>query len=141
MPISRFFSVGFACGGRLRLVRLLAARVQPSFVIRKLERNQPLGGTMDRNTTLTARDCSHVQGDADSERRLWTAVLTLAIEDWRYGNLRKRREAEQFLFKEGNDFNQVCSAAGLEPSHFRARLSKIGRRLETDRPVKHALAA
>jgi hypothetical protein len=96
---------------------------------------------MDRNTMLTATNSSQMQGDADSERRLWTAVLTLAIEDWRYGNLRKRREAERFLFEGKSDFNQVCSSAGLEPSDFRARLLKFGRRLEADRPVKHLLVS
>jgi hypothetical protein len=96
---------------------------------------------MDRNTTLTATSSSQTQGEVDSERRLWTAVLTLAIEDWRYGNLRKRREAEQFLFEEKSDFNQVCSAAGLEASDFRARLLKIGRRLATARPVKRLLVS
>ncbi len=96
---------------------------------------------MDRNTMLTGTTSPQVDGDADSERRLWMAVLTLAIQDWRYGTLRKKREAERFLFKEGRDFNQVCSAAGLDPSHFRARLLKIGRRLDTDQTAKHALAA
>ena len=95
---------------------------------------------MDRNMVLTMSS-SQLQSDVDSERRLWTAVLTLAVQDWRHGNLRKRREAERFLFEEKGDFNQVCSSAGLEPSDFRARLFKFGRRLQTDRPVKQLLVA
>ena len=84
---------------------------------------------MDRTTMLAARGpVNDESGDAHSERRLWTAVLTLAIEDWRYGTLRKRREAEQFLFEEEKDFGEVCAGAGIDPSDFRSRLLKIGRK-------------
>jgi hypothetical protein len=33
-----------------------------------------------------------------SERRLLTAVIVNAVEDWRSGSLRARREAQDFLF-------------------------------------------
>lgn len=50
------------------------------------------------------------------ERRLWAAVLLQAIEDWRSGNMRRRREAESFLFSNGKDFATVCHGIGLDPS-------------------------
>lgn len=96
---------------------------------------------MDRNTILTATHGENGPIDADSERRLWTAVLTLAIEDWRNGTLRKKREAEKFLFEEQKDFSQVCSAAGIDASDFRARLMKISRRIDEHRPAKGLLLA
>ena len=65
-----------------------------------------------------------------SARRLWTAVLLNAVEDWRTGTLRARREAQVFLFENDEDFEMVCTAAGLDSNDFRARLLKIGRRVE-----------
>jgi hypothetical protein len=61
------------------------------------------------------------------ERRLWTAVVISAVEDWRNGSLRTQRKAQEFLFGSDTDFQTVCARAGLEPSSFRARLLKIGK--------------
>jgi hypothetical protein len=63
------------------------------------------------------------------EHRLWMAVIVRAVEDWRSGTLRVRRDAQNFLFEDDKDFNRVCDGAGLEPSSLRARLLKIGRRI------------
>jgi hypothetical protein len=41
---------------------------------------------------------NNVTEELISERRLWTAVLVNAVEDWRGGTLRARREAQEFLF-------------------------------------------
>jgi hypothetical protein len=76
-----------------------------------------------------------------SERRLWTAVIVVAVEDWRAGTLRARRAAQQFLFEDDGDFEQVCAGAGLDPQSFRAKLLKIGRRIEMQGPLAHPLAA
>jgi len=67
-----------------------------------------------------------------AERRLWTAVLVNALEDWRTGNLRERREAQQFLFEDANNFAMVCANAGLNPESMQSQLLKIGRRIEPD---------
>ncbi len=66
------------------------------------------------------------------ERRLWTAVVVMAVEDWRNGSLRARREAQRFLFDNDKDFMAVCSSAGLDPSSLRAKLLKIGHRVEME---------
>ena len=88
---------------------------------------------------------SGVRADATEgpigERQLWTAVLLLAVEDWRQGSLKKRREAQKFLFEEKDDFYRVCAGAGLEPESFRSRLMKIGRKIELAGPWQHPLAA
>ncbi|HTR46702.1 MAG TPA: hypothetical protein VMM16_04870 [Verrucomicrobiae bacterium] len=76
-----------------------------------------------------------------AERRIWLAVITLAVEDWRSGTLRARREAQRFLFDDTNDFERTCAAAGLDPGNLRARLSKIGRKIELLGPWKHPVAA
>ncbi len=59
------------------------------------------------------------------EQRLWRAVLTHALQEWMHGPLRKKREAEQFLFQDNNDFRAVCSSAGINAVDFRNRLQKI----------------
>jgi|SRR5579871_3804307 len=74
--------------------------------------------------------------DAHSERRLWTAVIIMAVEDWCSGNMRARREAQQFLFEDSNDFQEVCSAAGLDPSSLRAKLLRIGHKVDLSH-VRH----
>jgi hypothetical protein len=76
-----------------------------------------------------------------SERRLWTAVMVMAVEDWRAGTLRARRAAQQFLFESDQDFSRVCAGAGLDPQSFRAKLLKIGRRIEMHGPLAHPIAA
>jgi hypothetical protein len=60
-----------------------------------------------------------------SQRRLWTAVLLQAIEDWRSNNIRRQREAERFFFSCEKDFSTVCRSAGFEPSAVLAKLQKM----------------
>jgi hypothetical protein len=59
------------------------------------------------------------------EQRLWRAVLANALQEWIHGPLRKKREAEQFLFQDNDDYRAVCSSAGIDPAHLRHRLLKI----------------
>jgi hypothetical protein len=63
------------------------------------------------------------------ERLLWTAVLKLAVDDWRSGTLRQRREAQKFLFDEKDSFGRVCARAGLEPEGFRNQCLKVGQKI------------
>ena len=44
-----------------------------------------------------------------TEQRVWLAVLLQAVEDWRSENVKLHREADQFLFREKNDFDVVCT--------------------------------
>lgn len=67
-----------------------------------------------------------------AERRLWTAVVVSAVEDWRTGTLRARREAQQFLFESKQDFELVCAGAGLDPGDMQTRLLRIGRMVEVN---------
>ncbi|MGA8269169.1 MAG: hypothetical protein WB787_15510, partial [Candidatus Acidiferrales bacterium] len=61
----------------------------------------------------------------DPERRLWAAVLLLAVDEWRSNNMRAHREAEVFLFESGTDFETVCFGAGLDPSTLRTKLKRL----------------
>lgn len=61
------------------------------------------------------------------EKRLWLAVLTRTVQEWLSGPLRKRREAEAYLFGDNVDFPVVCESAGLDPKQFRARLETLRR--------------
>ena len=82
-----------------------------------------------------------VTEDCISERRLWTAVIVMAVEDWRSGSLRARREAQSFLFEDNEDFQAVCGSAGLDPATLRARLLKIGKRVHMQGPYLQSMAA
>jgi hypothetical protein len=84
---------------------------------------------------------NQVTEDLIGENRLWTAVVVNAIEDWRFGTLRARREAQAFLFDDHADFEIVCARAGLDPQSFRSKLLKIGRRIEMHGPLTLAQAA
>ena len=87
------------------------------------------------------RNPQGVTEDAISERKLWTAVIKMAVEDWRFGTLRAKREAQTFLFVNDHDFAEVCASAGLEPSSLRAQLLRIGKRIEMEGPYRNPIAA
>ncbi len=59
------------------------------------------------------------------ERRLWTAVLLQAVEDWRSNNMRAYEAANAFLFHGGEDFDRVCQGAGFEPSALQSKLRRL----------------
>jgi len=58
-------------------------------------------------------------------QKLWRAVISSTVEEWVNGPLRKKREAEQFLFSDTKDYRTVCFSAGINPENLRARLEKI----------------
>ena len=60
-----------------------------------------------------------------AEQKLWRAVIATTVEEWVSGPLRRKREAEQFLFSDNQDYQIVCSSAGINPENLRARLEKI----------------
>jgi len=59
------------------------------------------------------------------EQKLWRAVIASAVEEWVHGPLRRKREAERFLFQDEKDYRDVCCSAGIDPVSLRARLLKI----------------
>ena len=60
-----------------------------------------------------------------SEKRLWSAVLLQALEDWKSCNLRRRSDAEKFFFHSESDFETVCRGAGLNSSCVASKLQKM----------------
>jgi hypothetical protein len=100
------------------------------------------GGNMGN---MTAQVSSEMHNAATEElisaRRLWTAVLLNAVEDWRNGTLRVSREAQTFLFDYDEDFAMVCNNAGLDVGDFRVRLLKVGRRVEARVPFSLCFAS
>lgn len=90
---------------------------------------------MQPATAFTMSQENQVTEDLIGENRLWTAVIVNAVDDWRYGTLRARREAQTFLFEDHADFENVCSRAGLDAESFRGKLLKIGRRIEMEGAV------
>jgi hypothetical protein len=60
-----------------------------------------------------------------AEQKLWRAVIASTVEEWVSGPLRRKREAEKFLFCDDQDFRSVCYSAGINPEDLRKRLEKI----------------
>jgi hypothetical protein len=75
-----------------------------------------------------------------AEHRLWTAVVVKAVEDWRLGTMRRRRDAQAFLFENDRDLETLCVRAGLDSTSLREKLLKIGRKLEPHVRFVHAFA-
>ena len=65
-------------------------------------------------------------------QKLWRAVIATTVEEWVSGPLRRRREAEQFLFSDNQDYQTVCYSAGINPENLRDRLEKIRSRQIAD---------
>jgi hypothetical protein len=96
------------------------------------------------NTTTARRGTAAqnaVTEESIGEHRLWTAVIVKAVEDWRFGTMRTRHEAQKFLFESARDFEMVCGCAGLDASCLSKKLLKLGRRLEPQMHFIHPLAA
>jgi hypothetical protein len=66
-----------------------------------------------------------VEVEETGEQKLWRAVIASTVEEWVNGPLRKKREAEQFLFCDNHDYRTVCHSAGINPEDLRGRLEKI----------------
>lgn len=75
------------------------------------------------------------------ERRLWIAVLAQAVEDWRSNNVRRKREAEAFLFNCRKDLESVCSNAGLDAANLCHRLTRMKSVVVAHDPAQPASAA
>jgi hypothetical protein len=89
----------------------------------EIQRSSGEGGRMDTANSGKGIICRGIDVEEPvSEQKIWVAVLLQAVDDWRSTNLKLRRDAEQFLFREKNDFDVVCAGAGIESSSFRSRL-------------------
>ena len=76
-----------------------------------------------------------VRGDEDEEiveQKLWRAVIASTVREWIRGPLLRKREAEQFLFRDDQDYRTVCFSAGIDPENLRDRLQKIRARTDSD---------
>lgn len=60
-----------------------------------------------------------------AEVHLWRAVIFAAIQEWRFGPLRRKRQAEDYLFQDDLDFVFVCQSAEIDVGQLRARLAKL----------------
>jgi hypothetical protein len=81
-----------------------------------------------------SKSCEEQKDEQISDRRLWTAVLLQALEDWKSNNRRRQSEAERFLFHSEKDFAIVCRAAGFEPSYVLGKLQKMQKPIESAKP-------
>jgi predicted nucleic acid-binding protein len=68
-----------------------------------------------------------IVGDEEKlmEVRLWRAVIVSTIQEWVSGPLRRKREAEEYLFKDRQDFLLVCQSAGLDAGRLRSKLARL----------------
>jgi hypothetical protein len=61
------------------------------------------------------------------EEQLWRAVIASTIREWISGPLRRKYEAEEYLFGGGKDFPLVCQSAGIDAGRLRTRLMQLRR--------------
>jgi hypothetical protein len=96
---------------------------------------------MDSTPRIHVVSSDSVTEEFIGERRLWTAVIVNAVEEWKAGTLRARRAAQTFLFESDNDFNRACDGAGLDPGNLRSKLLKVGCRVEMRGSLVRPIAA
>ena len=65
------------------------------------------------------------EAEETAVQKLWRAVIASTVEEWVNGPLRRKHEAEQFLFSDNHDYRTVCYSAGINPENLRDRLEKI----------------
>jgi hypothetical protein len=82
------------------------------------------------NMSVTMLQSREVEETA--EQKLWRAVIATTVEEWVSGPLRRKREAEKFLFDDNQDIQTVCFSAGINPENLRSRLEKIRSRQIAD---------
>ncbi len=70
---------------------------------------------------------SEHSGDEVGVRRLWSAVLLQALEDWQSNSLGRQSEADRFLFHSQADFANACNNAGLDPLSVTNKLNRMKR--------------
>jgi hypothetical protein len=68
-----------------------------------------------------------VAPDSMGETRLWQAVILNTVREWMSGPLRRKVEAEKYLFGEGTGFADVCKSAGMNASRLRSQLERLKR--------------
>jgi hypothetical protein len=107
------------------------AKLQSISALKKIERGQQ-GGNMSVDT-MQSRGV-----EEDAVQKLWRAVIASTVEEWVSGPLRKKREAEQFLFDDNQDYRTVCYSAGINPENLRGRLEKIRTRNQSEAMVSAA---
>jgi hypothetical protein len=81
---------------------------------------------------MSATISQHTEVEETAVQNLWRAVIVSTVEEWVSGPLRKKREAEEFLFHDNQDYRTVCYSAGINPGELRRRLEKIRTRSITD---------
>jgi hypothetical protein len=74
---------------------------------------------------MSSRATEPTERNSMAEVRLWQAVILSTIREWISGPLRRKREAERYLFDDRTDFAYVCEAAGMNLGHLRGRLGRL----------------
>ncbi len=59
------------------------------------------------------------------ETRLWQAVILSTIQEWLWGPLRSKHQADLYLFGDNSDFAEVCQSAGIDIGQLRMRLARL----------------
>ena len=74
---------------------------------------------------MNTKDCVIGNEEKLMEMRLWQAVVVTTMQEWVSGPLRRKREAEDYLFKDQRDFPLVCQSAGLDVGRLRSKLARL----------------
>ena len=81
------------------------------------------------------------ESEVDAEESLWRAVIASTIDEWLNGPLRKKREAEQYLFNDKHDFLFVCRYAGMDATTLRERLRRLSTKGVAPQPATQLVFA
>jgi hypothetical protein len=96
----------------------LIPRVASATAVNRCAERENQGGKMSASMLLSPE----IQESA--EQKLWRTVIACTVEEWVNGPLRQKREAEQFLFSDNQDYRTICYSAGINPENLRGRLEK-----------------
>ena len=97
----------------------LIPRVASATAVNRCGKRGNQGGKM----SASLLNSSEIQ--ESSEQKLWRAVIACTVEEWVSGPLRQKRESDQLLFSDNQDYRTVCFSAGIKPENLRGRLEKI----------------
>ena len=77
------------------------------------------------NQTMSNKAREASEEDSVAEVRLWQAVIASTIREWISGPLRRKMQAESYLFGDRTDFAYVCESAGMNAGRLRRRLEGL----------------
>jgi hypothetical protein len=90
--------------------------------------DQRSGKAFEQGGNMRLNALSEYEDDEIVEQKIWRAVIVNTVREWIRGPRDQKRAAEQFLFRDDQDYRTVCYSAGIDPGNLRERLQRIRER-------------